>query len=89
MAGALGNGPVIQTDPHVRTHVVMTEWHTSEERPVPTLVDPIAAKLERLEAKPALVLDEVDYGVRDRDGCGPGWPRRSRTPSASRRWSRR
>jgi len=32
-----------------------------------TLVDPIAAKLERLEAKEPLVLDDVDYGVRDRD----------------------
>jgi len=32
-----------------------------------TLVDPIAAKLERLEAKQPLVLDDVDYAVRDRD----------------------
>ena len=32
-----------------------------------TLVDPIAAKLERLEAKPSLVLDAVDYAVRDCD----------------------
>jgi hypothetical protein len=32
-----------------------------------TLVDPIAAKLERLEAKPALSLDDVDFALRDRD----------------------
>ncbi len=32
-----------------------------------TLVDPIAAKLERLESKPTLVLDEIDFAVRDRD----------------------
>ncbi len=32
-----------------------------------TLVNPIAAKLERLEAKPALDLAAVDYAVRDRD----------------------
>jgi hypothetical protein len=31
-----------------------------------TLVDPIEAKLERLEAKPPLVLDDVDFDVRDR-----------------------
>ena len=31
------------------------------------LVDPIAAKLERLEAKPVLVLDDIDFAVRDRD----------------------
>jgi len=30
-------------------------------------VDPIVAKLERLEAKPSLVLDAVDYDLRDRD----------------------
>jgi hypothetical protein len=30
-------------------------------------VDPIVAKLERLEAKPSLVLDAVDYELRDRD----------------------
>lgn len=45
----------------------MTEWHNQEGGPVPTLVDPIAAKLERLEAKATLVLDSVDYSVRDRD----------------------
>jgi hypothetical protein len=33
---------------------------------VPTLVDPIESKLERLEAKPPLVLDDVDFDVRDR-----------------------
>ncbi|MEQ1785406.1 MAG: hypothetical protein ABL966_00010 [Acidimicrobiales bacterium] len=32
-----------------------------------TLVDPIVAKLERLESKPALALDSIDYAVRDRD----------------------
>ena len=42
-------------------------WRTLEARPVPTLVDPIAAKLERLEAKPALALDAVDYAMRDSD----------------------
>lgn len=34
---------------------------------MPTLVDPIAAKLERLEAKRPLALDAVDFTVRDRD----------------------
>jgi hypothetical protein len=32
-----------------------------------TLVDPIAAKLERLEAKPSLSLEDVDLALRDRD----------------------
>lgn len=32
-----------------------------------TLVDPIAAKLQRLERKPTLILDAIDYGLRDRD----------------------
>lgn len=31
------------------------------------LMDPIAAKLERLESKPALALDSIDFAVRDRD----------------------
>lgn len=35
---------------------------------MPTVTDPIAAKLERLETKPALVLDQVDYDLRDPDG---------------------
>lgn len=34
---------------------------------MPTTLDPVADKLERLESKPALVLDQVDYDVRDPD----------------------
>lgn len=45
----------------------MTLRHTLEVRPVPTLVDPIEAKLERLEAKPTLSLDAVDFELRDPD----------------------
>jgi hypothetical protein len=46
---------------------VIMDGSTREVGPVSTLVDPIAAKLERLEAKPPLALDAVDYAVRDRD----------------------
>lgn len=33
-----------------------------------TIAHPIAVKLERLETKPALVLDHLDYELRDVDG---------------------
>ena len=32
-----------------------------------TFVDPIAAKLERLESKPSLALESIDFTMRDRD----------------------
>lgn len=49
------------------TTEAMTDWPSVSARADPKRLDHIAAKLERLEAKPRLALDAVDYAMRDPD----------------------
>jgi hypothetical protein len=46
---------------------MLTEVRTLPARPEQAETDPVGTKLARLEIKPSLVLDEVDYELRDRD----------------------